>query len=61
MSLGLMSCDVDNEIEEIEPVIQLNTNGLDFSKYVAIGASYTAGYSDGAMFIASQENSFPKI
>ena len=61
LSLGLMSCDVDNEIEEIEPVIQLNTNGLDFSKYVAIGASYTAGYSDGAMFIASQENSFPKI
>lgn len=27
----------------------------------SVGASFTAGYTDGAMFIAAQENSFPNI
>ncbi|PQJ80172.1 G-D-S-L family lipolytic protein [Polaribacter porphyrae] len=62
---GFMSCDVNNELdpitEEAEPVVQLNTNGLDFSKYVAIGASFTSGFTDGALFIKAQENSFPSI
>ena len=44
----------------VEEVL-LNTNGLDFSKYVSVGASFTSGYSDGALFIAAQENSFPNI
>ena len=65
LSLGLVSCDVNNELDEIEAEIVeevlLNTNGLDFSKYVSVGASFTSGYSDGALFIAAQENSFPNI
>lgn len=65
LSLGLISCDVNNELDEIqaEPVeqVELNTNGLDFSSYVSVGASFTAGYTDGAMFKAAQENSFPNI
>ena len=65
LSLGIISCDVNNELdvipEEVVPVVELNTNGLDFTSYVAIGASFTAGYTDGAMFIAAQENSFPNI
>ncbi|WP_439131385.1 hypothetical protein [Polaribacter sp.] len=65
LSLGIISCDVNNDLDEIEaeivPVVELNTNGLDFSSYVAIGASFTAGYTDGAMFAAAQENSFPNI
>jgi len=32
-----------------------------FSTYVAVGASFTAGYMDGALFKAAQENSFPNI
>ncbi|SDT87613.1 hypothetical protein SAMN04487762_0172 [Polaribacter sp. Hel1_33_78] len=65
LSLGVISCDVNNELDAIpaEAVenVALNTNGLDFSKYVSVGASFTAGYTDGAMFIAAQENSFPNI
>lgn len=39
----------------------MNTNGLDFSSYVSVGASFTAGFTDNALFIAAQENSFPNI
>ena len=65
LSLGIVSCDVNNELDAIAaeavPEVALNANGLDFSKYVAVGASFTAGYTDGALFIAAQENSFPNI
>lgn len=65
ISLGIVSCDVENDLDKIPavivPTVELNTNGLDFTSYVAVGASFTAGYTDGAMFIAAQENSFPNI
>ena len=65
LALGFASCDVNNELdtipEEVVAEVQLNTNGLDFTKYISIGASFTAGYTDGAMFKAAQENSFPNI
>jgi lysophospholipase L1-like esterase len=65
LSLSIVSCDVNNELDVItDPVtaeVALNTNLLDFSSYVAVGASFTAGYSDGAMFKAAQENSFSNI
>ena len=40
---------------------KLNTSTVDFSNYIAVGASFTAGYTDGALFVAGQENSFPNI
>jgi lysophospholipase L1-like esterase len=65
LSFGVDSCEVNNELDIIEaeviPEVALNKNGLDFSNYVAVGASFTAGYTDGAMFKAAQENSFPNI
>ena len=70
LSLALISCNEDNTLPEIEEVeaaqevtenIALDSGSADFSNYVAIGASFTAGFSDGALFIASQENSFPNI
>ena len=65
LALGFASCDVNNKLDDISEeavaTVELNTNGLDFSKYVAIGASFTGGFTDGAMFIAAQENSFPNI
>ncbi|PCH77311.1 MAG: G-D-S-L family lipolytic protein [Flavobacteriaceae bacterium] len=33
----------------------------DFSTFVSVGNSLTAGYSDGALFISGQESSFPNI
>lgn len=63
LSLAIFSCDNEDVYKPItEPVGEvLNTNGLDFSKYVAVGGSFTAGFTDGALFKAGQENSFPNI
>ncbi len=33
----------------------------DFTRYVALGNSLTAGYADGALYKSSQENSYPAI
>src|SRR5690606_18428309 len=33
----------------------------DFSKYVSVGNSLTAGYADGALYITGQQNSYPNI
>ena len=62
--ITLISCDdTDDTIETgtKEPTIELITGTADFSSYVAVGASFTAGYTDGALFKAAQENSFPNI
>ncbi len=65
LTIVLVSCDVNNELKEItaeeQPVVALQTTGIDFSTYVAVGASFTAGFTDGAVFIKGQENSFPNI
>ncbi len=37
------------------------SGSADFSTYVAIGNSLTAGYADGALYMEGQENSFPNI
>ncbi len=37
------------------------SGSADFSTYVAIGNSLTAGYADGALYMDGQENSFPNI
>lgn len=44
-----------------EPLPELTAGSVDFSKYVAVGASFSAGFTDNALFIAGQENSFPNI
>ncbi|MBO6881531.1 G-D-S-L family lipolytic protein [Winogradskyella sp.] len=44
-----------------EPLPELTAGSADFSNYVAVGASFTAGFTDNALFIAAQENSFPNI
>lgn len=33
----------------------------DFSRYIAIGNSLTAGYADGGLYLAGQQNSYPSI
>ncbi|BAU55730.1 SGNH/GDSL hydrolase family protein [Mucilaginibacter gotjawali] len=38
------------------------TNGAaDFSRYISIGNSLTAGYADGGLYLAGQMNSYPSI
>lgn len=59
LALGFASCeaDLDNPIEENF----YSSGSADFSNYVAVGNSLTAGYADGALFITGQNNSYPNI
>ncbi|WP_369858599.1 G-D-S-L family lipolytic protein [Aquimarina sp. I32.4] len=60
LALGFVACEpeFDNPIEESG----VYTNGeADFSTYVALGNSLTAGFADGALYITGQENSYPNI
>ena len=65
LAVSFSACDVNNDLDEIAaevvilPVADAGT--ADFSKYVAIGASFSAGFTDNGLFIASQSASFPKI
>ncbi|SDG66341.1 SGNH/GDSL hydrolase family protein [Winogradskyella thalassocola] len=61
--IGFTACSEDDYdySPTAEPLPELTTGSLDFSKYVAVGASFTAGFTDNALFINAQENSFPNI
>lgn len=57
----LASCEQGKYDVEPEPVVELVSGQADFTRYVAVGNSATAGISDGALFIASQESSFAHL
>ena len=45
------------EIDEFDA----SAGSADFSNYISVGNSLTAGYADGALYASGQENSFPSI
>ncbi len=60
LALGVISCEpeLDNPVDKVG----FYSNGeADFSNYVALGNSLTAGYADGALYLTGQENSYPNI
>ncbi|WP_115461360.1 SGNH/GDSL hydrolase family protein [Winogradskyella aurantiaca] len=62
--LAFLSCDDDvNNFrlpqQEVFPPLEAGT--ADFSTYVALGNSLTSGFTDNALFRASQFNSYPNI
>ena len=62
--IGFNACNEPEDIVELpENVVlpELTSGDADFSNFVSIGNSLTAGFTDGALFIAAQENSFPNI
>lgn len=60
VSITLIACNDDEEITT--PVeVPVVAGSADFSKYVALGNSITAGFSDNALFKAGQENAFPNL
>ena len=64
LGLFVASCTNDDTtvVPDPDPDPVTYTSGTaDFSNYVAIGNSLTAGYSDAALFIDGQTNSFPNM
>lgn len=59
-AIGFASCEpeFDNPVEDGG---YFDQGSADFTTYVALGNSLTAGFADGALYIQGQENSFPNI
>ncbi|PCI11416.1 MAG: G-D-S-L family lipolytic protein [Flavobacteriaceae bacterium] len=57
----MTSCNEDQWDLPVTEEIPLTSGTADLSTFVAIGNSLTAGYTDGALFMASQNNSFPNL
>jgi lysophospholipase L1-like esterase len=59
-SLSFVAC--DNNDDDSAPVeIPITPGTASFTKYVALGDSFAAGYSDGALFKTAQETSYVNI
>ncbi len=59
LSISIIGCsDDDSDSTTEEPI---SAGSADFSKYVALGDSFAAGYSDNGLFKKGQENSYPSI
>lgn len=61
-ALGILGCEpeFDQPLEDT-PIAQQSSGEADFSTYVALGNSLTAGFADGALYTSGQENSFANI
>ena len=59
VSLTFTAC--TNNSDETVTEVPITAGTADFSKYVALGNSITAGFSDGALFKRGQENAYPKL
>lgn len=61
-ALGFVACEpeFDQPLEDT-PLPTQESGTADFSSYVALGNSLTAGFMDGALFQDGQKNSFPNL
>jgi len=58
--VGFIACD-EYDYEAPDNTVPLVAGSADFSNYVAVGSSLTSGYTDGALFQAGQNNSYPNM
>src|SRR6478672_1803966 len=63
VSLTLVACSEDDEVITYDSTdgMPLTSGTADFSKYVALGDSFAAGFSDNALFIEGQKGAYPNI
>jgi hypothetical protein len=64
VSLTFVACNSDDEVVVVSNSsdgLPLTAGSADFSKYVALGDSFAAGFSDGALFIKGQEGAYPNV
>lgn len=66
--IGFTACNDEEDFEDqldnpTEEVVypELTAGSADFSTYIAVGASFSGGFTDNALFIAGQESSFPNL
>lgn len=64
--IGFIACNDEIDVLEDQNIVTedlpaLSAGSADFSNYVALGNSLTAGFTDNALFVAAQENSMPNI
>jgi len=59
--IGFVSCNDDDSAIIIDLPVELDPGAANFSNFVALGNSLTAGYTDNGLFIAGQNNSLPNI
>lgn len=55
--LFISSCDFSESVEDA----RTHSGSADFSTYIALGNSLTAGYQDGALYKEGQEHSYPAM
>ncbi|CAM2859734.1 SGNH/GDSL hydrolase family protein [Flavobacterium frigoris] len=63
VSLSFVACNNDDAVinPDSSDGMALTAGSANFSKYVALGDSFAAGYSDGALFIKGQEGAYPNV
>jgi hypothetical protein len=65
VSLTIVACTSNDDdvvtVPNSSDGLPLTAGEADFSKYVALGDSFAAGYSDGALFIEGQKGSYPNV
>ena len=64
VSLTFVACNSNDDavvVSNSSDGLPLTAGTADFSKYVALGNSLTAGYSDGTLFIEGQKGSWTNV
>lgn len=64
VSLTFIACNNSDDVAVVansSDGLPLTAGSADFSKYVALGDSFAAGFSDGALFIEGQKGAYPNI
>ncbi|UOR04489.1 SGNH/GDSL hydrolase family protein [Hymenobacter aerilatus] len=56
LGLSLSACQPDLEDE-----VKTSAGTADFSRYIAVGNSLTAGFADGGLYLEGQQNSYPSM
>lgn len=61
VSLSFVACNNNDDDSATPAEVPVTPGSAVFTKYVALGDSFAAGYSDGALFKKGQETSYPSI
>ena len=64
MTLLVLTACIEDDMDSpaySELYVDISSGSADFTRMVSLGASITAGMTDGALFFAGQQNSYPNI